>query len=277
MNQLTIATVADFLERFAPAALAEDWDNVGLLVGDKDQAAMRIMTCLTIAPATLAEAIAEHADLIVAHHPMPLRPIRRLTTESHDGRLLLRLAGAGIAVYSPHTAFDSAREGINRRLAEGLGLIGIEPLTPSANDSDVGVGRMGRLPAPMRLDEMAKHVGHFLRVERLQIVGAAEAMVTTVAVGCGSAGELISLAKQRGCDAFVSGEARFHACLEAESDGIGLILAGHYASERFAVEQLALVLAEQFPAATMWASRRERDPIDWIDVGLATRIASERG
>jgi putative NIF3 family GTP cyclohydrolase 1 type 2 len=75
---------------------------------------------------------------------------------------------------------------------------------------------------------------------------------------------LLAVAQDRGCDCFVTGEARFHTCLEAEARGIALILAGHFASERFAVEALAEVLAVQFPTAVVWASRREFDPVRWF-------------
>jgi putative NIF3 family GTP cyclohydrolase 1 type 2 len=61
------------------------------------------------------------------------------------------------------------------------------------------------------------------------------------------------------------GEARFHTCLEAEAAGVGLILPGHFASERFAVQCLADELARQFPSLHVWASRQERDPIWWVD------------
>ena len=86
------------------------------------------MTCLTITPASAQEAIQAEAELIVAHHPLPFHPLKRLTVESTAGRLLWELAAAQIAVYSPHTAWDSAPRGINQRLAEALGLEQIEPL-----------------------------------------------------------------------------------------------------------------------------------------------------
>jgi putative NIF3 family GTP cyclohydrolase 1 type 2 len=75
---------------------------------------------------------------------------------------------------------------------------------------------------------------------------------------------LLAAVLDRGCDCFVTGEVRFHTCLEAEANGIALVLAGHFASERFAVEALAEMLAAQFPSATVWPSRRERDPIGWF-------------
>src|SRR6476469_6879970 len=124
----SVAAIADFLEVFAPSVLAEYWDNVGLLVGDRSRNVSRIMTCLTITPVSAAEAIAEQADLIVTHHPLPFKALKRLTADSHEGQLLWDLIGARVSIYSPHTAFDSAREGINQRLAEGLGLTNIQAL-----------------------------------------------------------------------------------------------------------------------------------------------------
>ena len=257
----TVETIAAFLERFAPPRLAEEWDNVGLLVGWRDRCIARLMTCLTVTPATAAEAVEAKVDLIVAHHPMPFDALRRLTSDTTTGRTLLELIAARIAVYSPHTAFDSAEQGVNQRLAEGLKLRGIMPLVP--NDEGQGAGRCGWLEEPRTLQRLAEAAGEFLAIEHVQFVGAPDQSVRTVAVACGAAGGFLTPARQTGCDAMVLGETRFHTCLEAEAAGVGLVLPGHFASERFAVEQLADVLAGEFPALEVWASRRERDPVRW--------------
>jgi dinuclear metal center YbgI/SA1388 family protein len=259
----SIADVARFFDAFSPPALAESWDNVGLLVGRYEQPLERVMTCLTITPESAAEAIAERADLVVSHHPLPFRPLARLTGETSEGRLLLDLIGAGIAVFSPHTAFDSALAGINQRLAAGLQLAEIAPLVPGP-EAGQGAGRFGILARAITLAELAAEVKRYLKIENIQAVGALDQTLRSVAVACGSAGEFVAPAKAAGCDALVTGEVRFHACLEAESLGLGLVLAGHFASERFAVEQLADVLAEQFPALQVWASKREKDPVHWL-------------
>src|SRR4029077_979302 len=135
---LTVSVVAELLERFAPSRLAAEWDNVGLLVGDRVRPVERIMTCLTLTPASVAEAVAERSELVVVHHPLPFRPLRRLTSDSVEGRLLLKLIEARIAVYSPHTAFDPAGRGINQRLAEGLRLTAIEPLFADGDEPAIG-------------------------------------------------------------------------------------------------------------------------------------------
>ena len=259
---LTIDRVADFLERFAPTHLAEEWDNVGLLVGDRRRPLQRIMTCLTLTEKSIDEAVDKAADLVVSHHPLPFRPLRRLSSDTLQGRRLLKLIRAEVAVYSPHTAFDSAGQGINERLAQGLGLSRIMPLVPA--ETEFGSGRIGVLKRAVSAGDLAQRVKTFLQVEHVQLVGRVEAALKTVAVGCGSAGELLPQAIDQGCDAMVLGETRFHTCLDAEAADIVLILPGHYASERFAVEQLADVLTQEFPQAEVWASRREHDPLAWL-------------
>ncbi|MEX0820331.1 MAG: Nif3-like dinuclear metal center hexameric protein [Pirellulaceae bacterium] len=261
----TVQDVCDFLEEFAPSRLAEEWDNVGLLVGDPTLAIRRVMTCLTVTPASADEATRENVDLIVSHHPIPFRPLKRLTTESVSGRLLWQLMRGGISIHSPHTRFDSAAMGINQRLAGGLGLVDIQPLVPGEDDPDgLGAGRVGDLATPLSLSECAVRLKHFLAVDGLHLVGDSTRSIERVAVACGSAGSFLGAARRRGCDLLVTGETTFHTCLEAEAMNVALLLPGHFASERFAVELLADVLAKQFADVEIWASRDEADPLHWV-------------
>ncbi len=262
--------VCRFLDAFAPPYLAEDWDNVGLLVGNPTRPVRKIMTCLTITPGSAAEAVREQADLIVTHHPLPFRPLKRLTTETVPGRLLLQLIEASIAIHSPHTAFDSAAAGINQRLAEGIGLRNIGPLVPcteagppSAAD-ELGAGRYGQLAKSQPLAEIAEALKMQLKVAGLHRVGPAQQPVHQIGVACGAAGEFLGAARERGCDLLITGETTFHTCLEAEATGVALLLPGHYASERFAVEQLAEVLGTEFAELEIWASQDEQDPLQWV-------------
>ena len=226
----------------------------------------KVMTCLTITPSSVAEAIEQQADLIVAHHPLPFRPLRRLTTDSTTGRLLLDLAAHRIAVYSPHTALDSAAGGINQSWAEGLELTDIRPLV--ANDSvkgddneAVGSGRWGLAKTSGTLADIIARVKSFLAIDQVRVVGRDDQAVSRVAVGCGSGGSLLDAASRLECDCFITGEANFHTCLEAEAVGIGLILAGHFASERFALGRLAQYLPTDLAGVHVWASQAGHDPL----------------
>jgi dinuclear metal center YbgI/SA1388 family protein len=257
----TVGEIAHVLEQLAPLALAEDWDNVGLLVGDVGWPAERIMTCLTVTPETVAEAIERKAQLIVSHHPLPFRPIKSITSATTPGKLLLQLIRESIALYSPHTAFDSASAGINQHLAIGLGLQEIRPLTPSASDPEVGVGRCGLVGEPLTLDELAERTKNFLNADAVRVVGHPDQSVNRVAIACGSGGSLLDCAIAAECDGLVTGEMTFHHCLEAEARGIQVVLAGHFASERFALLSLADYLTDQLSGVEVWPSRNERDPL----------------
>jgi dinuclear metal center YbgI/SA1388 family protein len=254
--------VIECLNQFAPPSLAADWDNVGWLVGDQSRNISRIMTCLTITSDVIAEAEAGQADLIVTHHPLPFRAVTNISSTTTVGRLLLRLITARIAVYSPHTAFDSARAGINQHLAIGLGLQEIAPILPAEEaDPEVGQGRWGTATGEITLAEMAERLKRFLVIPKLQVVGEDDQRVSRVAIACGSGGSFLEVAADLGCDCFITGEATYHTCLEAEARGVGLLLPGHFASERFALETLADYLRDLLTDVEVWACRCERDPL----------------
>lgn len=260
---LTIGEIVASLESLAPPELAEDWDNVGLLVGSIDWPATRILTCLTVTPTVVTEAVEQQVELIVTHHPLPFQPLKTITTVTTSGRLLLELISARIGVYSPHTAFDSAQAGVNQHLAIGLGLREIVPLIPSAEitEAETGTGRMGSTGGQLSLREVVDRVKSFLGIDTLRVVGNDDQPVNTVAIACGSGGSLLAKAVERGCDCLVTGEISFHGCLEAEARSVGLVLPGHFASEKFALLSLADYLREQFSGLEVWASRCESDPL----------------
>lgn len=261
----TINKVCGFLDSFAPTRLAEDWDNVGLLVGDKSREVRQIMTCLTVTPESAAEAIEKKADLIVSHHPLPFRPMKRLTTDTVASRLVWELARAGISIYSPHTGFDSASEGINQTLAQRIGMTDIKPLVPIVDDPHgLGAGRIGKLAQSQTLDSFLATVKSSFGLDGLHVVGDLSANVSLIGVACGSGGSFLEKARRAHVDTFVTGEATFHTCLEAKANNISLVLLGHYTSERFAVEELATRISDKFDGISVWASQEESDPLCWI-------------
>jgi dinuclear metal center YbgI/SA1388 family protein len=363
----TVGAIADYLDQFAPSHLAADWDNVGLLLGDRFAPAERIMTCLTVTPEVVGEAVETNVQLIVTHHPILFRPIQRLTTDTPDGRMLLTLIKSGVAVYSPHTAFDNTAGGINDSLAKRLGLVEIVPLRRREGicqckivvfvpDSDlarvsdamfsagaghigeysqcsfrlagtgtffgseaaqptvgqkgrreevsewrlevlcsascrqqvitamrrahsyeepafdvyplqpttVGEGRVGRLPKFQTLEQLAQSAKSVLKAERVQIVGDLGRSVERVALACGAGSEFLMDAVKAKADVFLTGEGRFHDFLAAQANGIALVLPGHYASERFGIEDLAVRLQQQFPKLRVWPSKSETDPVRWV-------------
>jgi len=293
---MQLQSLIAFLEKIFPLELAEDWDNAGLLLGDRKQDVKKILTCLTIDKDVADEAIASKADCIISHHPFPFHTAKKWTTDTTDGEILLKLVGARIAVFSPHTAHDSAFFGINRQLAEGLELIDVKPLFPGktfatremldgldqtdaarlAKDLNVsrgknkqdsteaptlGAGRVGRFVKTKKFNELIAQVKDMLQIERLLVVGNDDKPIKKVAIGCGAADNFIEQAVIEGADALLLGEAKFHSCLEARAKNLALICAGHYATERFSACILADRIARKFPDLTVKASVKESDPI----------------
>jgi len=277
---MNVGEACKILADVAPLGLAESWDNVGLLVGDRGAPVARIMTCLTITPVVVEEAVGRRVDLVVAHHPLPFKPLAKITTDSTVGSLLLGLIAAEIAVYSAHTAFDSAAGGINHAWAKGLGATDIRPLIladPSggqvANEgSSVGSGRCGALAGPMTLDQLALSAAKVCGAADVRVVGSGQ-MIRKVAIACGSGGSFLQAAVACGCQAMITGEATFHSCLEAQAVGIDLVLVGHFASERFAIEQLAsdlrAAIVESGSECDVFASTADANPLRTIVITSA--------
>lgn len=262
--------ILNFLSDLAPPELAEEWDNTGLLIGQRDDAVSSIMTCLTLTPDVAEEAVSKGASLVIAHHPILFRAVKKLTDETSEGRMLLSLIRAGVAVYSPHTSYDSAYEGVNRQLADSLNLSNVKPIRMADSDSDsesndasIGSGRFGDLPDDVSLTDFVELVKQALKIDNTWFVGDSAATIRRVGIACGAAAEFMGDAAQQGCDVLLTGEARFHACLEARTRGIALVLPGHYPTERPAMENLASRLSNQFPDLTVWASDLETDPVQW--------------
>ncbi len=262
---MKLSAVLEYLETIAPLATAEDWDNVGLLWGDRESDVNKIVTCLTLTPDVAEEAIDAGAQLVVTHHPILFKAVQRLTADTTEGAMLWRLARAGIVIYSPHTAWDNAPDGINQLLARSLGLADIQPLRPFTLGEDAssstGAGRWGHLPAPLTLDALAQRTAQTLDTTGVEFVGAPETTIAVLGIACGSAAEFWKDARRCGCDALLTGETRFHGALEVRVAGFPLLLAGHYATERLGMEHLARLLSAAFPALAVWCSHVERDPL----------------
>ena len=256
-----IADIITVLENLAPPQLAEDWDNTGLLVGRSDADVAKIMTCLTLTSDVAAEAVEQGVQLVVSHHPILFRGTKQITDAGIEGGILLKLIENGVAVYSPHTSFDSAESGINQQLAKLFGLMDVQPIRPQVDSAGLGRGRFGKVSGSLKLAEFLAGVRSAVGAGHLEFSGSRDASVSTVAVACGAAIEFLDDAVLLGCDTFVTGEARFHSVLEARAQGVNLILLGHYSSERPAIEQLATMLAVEFAEVDVWASRVECDPL----------------
>lgn len=125
---MLIRDLVTVMDRIAPTRLAEPWDNVGLLIGDPAHALTRVLLAIDLTPAVLTEAVSLRCEAVVAYHPPIFESLKRLTA----GSIPFEAARRGVAVYSPHTAFDAATGGTNDVLADLLQLTDVTPLRAAA-------------------------------------------------------------------------------------------------------------------------------------------------
>jgi dinuclear metal center YbgI/SA1388 family protein len=254
-----VADLAAALEAVAPARFAEPWDNVGLLVGDPGAPLGRVLLCIDLTRAVLAEALAAGAGAVVAYHPPIFRPLKRLTA----GSLAYELVRAGVAVYSPHTALDVAEGGTNDVLADALDLADRRPLRPGQAAGDWpagwGLGRVGRV-APVARRALVERAKRALGLAEVLVAGPLDGEARRAAVGAGACGDLLDDVLAAGADFYLTGEVRHHDALRAAEAGLTLVCALHSNSERGALARLGERLAERLPGLAWSQSRADADP-----------------
>ncbi|MCX7843229.1 MAG: Nif3-like dinuclear metal center hexameric protein [Clostridia bacterium] len=125
---LKCSEIFQYLESLAPKKLAEEWDNTGLMVGGAGRAVKKVLVCLDVTPDVAEEAIISRTDLIISHHPLIFKALKKISDEDSKGLLIHKLIKHDIGVYSLHTNLDFAMGGLNDWLAEKLGLQNIQIL-----------------------------------------------------------------------------------------------------------------------------------------------------
>lgn len=223
MHTPTVQEIFSWLDGLAPFATAEGFDNVGLLLGDKGREVSKVFFCLDANLSNVEEAAAFGADLIVTHHPLIFRPLRRIDYTAPAGQALCRMVSTGMALISAHTNWDKAPGGVSDALAEKLELTNVAPLDDFA--------RMGHLPRPMTAAELKDHITSKLDMEP-RMYCASDKPIRKVAVAGGSYGEGAGAAYEQGAEAYITGEIGYHDILDLNGLGLTLYQAGHFATER---------------------------------------------
>ena len=267
---LSCQVIMNALERIAPRRLAEDWDNPGLLVGSFAQKVNRILIALDVDDAVTQEAIERRADMIIAHHPAIFRGIKQLRTDLPLGRRLAALLTNGIAVAAAHTNLDIVRGGVNDVLAANIGLEKLSSfvITGQEEGDDESLGLVGTLSAPMSIEDFAHTVKERLGVTHVRLAAAAARPVRRVAV-CGGAGaEFIDNAIRLSMDVYVTGDVKYHEAQRAVEQGMHVIDAGHFGTERPILPVLAAhlrtELADEREEIEIFVTNTQRDVFDVI-------------
>jgi dinuclear metal center YbgI/SA1388 family protein len=266
----TLADVVDAVHRRYDPSTAAEWDSVGLTCGDPDQPVRRVLLAVDAVTATVDEALAWGADLLLTHHPLLFRPVTSVAATTPAGRLVHRLVRGGCALLAAHTNADVARDGVSEALADVLGVRHAAPVLPSAADPSTGVGRVGDLDAAVPLGRFAVLVRDALprTAHGVRVAGDPDRAVRRVAVLSGSGGDDLAAASRVGADVVVTSDLRHHVASEhLAAGGPALVDVAHFASEwpwlPVAARLLAADLAARGFAVETRVSTLVTDP--WTD------------
>lgn len=224
--------IIEKLEELSPISFAEEWDNVGLLVGSRMKEVRTVGITLDLTENTIDQAIHSNVDLIVSHHPLIFKPLKKINSDSVQGRKIIRLMKEEIANYAMHTNFDVM--GMADAAADELGLVDPDVLNVTYEDeiAKEGIGRVGMLTHAMSLEECAQLTKNVFGIEHVRIYGEGNKRIRKVAISPGSGGDMISDAIKMGADVLITGDVKHHEALDAMENGISIIDAGHFGTEK---------------------------------------------
>jgi len=235
---MTVKWIIDEMEAWAPTSWAEDFDNVGLLLGDISQVVKKILVALDATEDVVQEAISGNYDIIITHHPLTYSPIKRITACDPIGRKLLILAKSNISLYAAHTNLDKAPGGVNDCLAEKLGIVNTAPMANDATNNDIGIGRTGELPDETTLGELASHVKKALGLQNIRYSGNLSTKIKKVAICGGSGMSFWQSARDAKCDVYITGDVKYGDALCVLDAGLCILDITHFSGEDVIIEAI---------------------------------------
>ncbi|MDD2969412.1 MAG: Nif3-like dinuclear metal center hexameric protein [Lachnospiraceae bacterium] len=254
--------IIEKLEMLSPITFAEEWDNVGLLCGKREKEVTTVAVTLDMTEKAVDQAIQSGADLIISHHPMIFRSLKKINSDTATGRKLLRLIGQDISYYAMHTNFDVM--GMADAVADEFGLLNSEVLSVTFEDdiAKEGIGRIGMVSKTMTLEGCAQHTKNVFGMEHVRVYGEADKLIHKAAISPGSGGDMIKDAIRKGADVLITGDIKHHEALDALEEGICIIDAGHYGTEKLFSMYIKEYLEREIPELSV-IILRENNPF-WI-------------
>lgn len=263
---MKIAELIEFLETIAPTRYQEAYDNAGLIVGSSDQEIRGVLVCLDSTEAVLAEAVALGCNLIVAHHPIVFRGLKRFNGTQYVERVVMEAIRRDIAIYAIHTNLDNVYyQGVNSRIADRLGLLEQEILSPKPDHPEgmVGAGMIGWLPESMSEAAFLSYLKEKMQTSCIRHTAMTGRSVSKVALCGGSGSFLLGEVLQKSADVFITADVKYHDFFDA--DGRLMICdIGHYESEFYTIELLFELISKKMLNFATHCTKVVTNPIQYF-------------
>lgn len=259
---MKIAEIIEKIEQFAPLKLQEGFDNAGLQVGDTEQVATGALVTLDITEAVVDEAIERKCNLVISHHPLLFRGVKRISNDTWIERIITKAIKNDIVLYSAHTNLDKCEGGVNYEMARLLGLRDVSVLIPEQDDK-TGLGCIGRLPEQVSYIDCLENIKRVFDVGVIRHTALLDRPVRSVALCSGSGSEFIDDAIRHGADLFITADVTYHKFFNADNQ-IVIADIGHFESEHIIKELFVRYLSNIFPKFAVWKSDKDRNVVHYM-------------
>ena len=259
---MKVKEITNAIEAVAPLYLQESWDNSGMQVGDPDCEVSGVLLCTDVREEIVDEAIERGANMIISHHPLLFRGLKKIVGRSYQERIVAKAIKHDITIYCAHTNMDSTVGGVNFKMAEKMGLADLQPLQGPVVDGK-WCGVVGTLPAPMPAEAFIRMLKERFGVASVRANELLQREVRRVAL-CGGAGSfMLADALRAGADAFVTGEMGYHEFFGHEQH-IQICVIGHYESEQYTTEIFRDIISRECPEVKTCIAETQTNPIVYL-------------
>lgn len=256
------------LEVLAPGEYACEWDNPGFLAGRADKEIRKVMVALDATDEAVEQAIEEKADLLLTHHPLIFKALKRVNDQDFVSRRILRMIQADLCYVAMHTNFDSAPGCMADLAAERLGLLPEGPLeiTGEKDGMAFGIGKVGRLEKAMTVKALAELVKERFGLPFVTVYGMEQIKgpVSRAAVSPGAGGSMIAHGLARRAEVLITGDIGHHSGIDAAAQGMAVIDAGHYGLEHIFMPFMKEYLEKLPGAGLLVVMEEKRMPVQVI-------------
>lgn len=261
---MKVGDIVDAIEAVAPSSLQEGWDNTGLLVGRREADCRGVMLCVDVTPGIIIEAVEARCDMIVSHHPLIFKGLKRLNGDGRVERSVELALKNGIAIYCCHTSIDNAPGGVSWVMAKRLGAAGCEVLSRRPGDGvAAGLGVVGCFDTPLTAVELVERVKCSFGSPIARCSRRPDDVITRVAMCGGSGSEFLADAVAAGAQAYITSDTRYHDFVDY-GEKIFIVDIGHFESEECTKEIFYQIITEKFPNFAVRYSVIETNPISYL-------------
>ena len=243
MSALKVRELIPLIDELAPFELAESWDRCGLRLGRYDALVGGIAVALDPSAEAVRQAARRGCGLLITHHPPMFAPQEDMICDRCDPKIVEAAFKNDVCLVACHTNFDSARGGVNEKLAQLAGLRDARPLEPPATERGFGMGAVGTVRSASA-EELARDIARKWNLSGYRLYDGGST-VDRVALCSGSGGDLWKKLERTGSVLYATADLRYHECLEAVDAGLSVMLCDHGEMENLPLSYFSEALAQK--------------------------------